>query len=332
MLRAPDEQNLRLIRGDAPLAALLRNHLSGVHAGAGDMSLDEAETIVRPTIELAAAALNAAVTEENAAAVQLALTGQIARYIDERILDPSLTGEALAATFGISTRKLYCLFEAHGGVASYITRGRLQQARQMLADPAQQSRSIADIAELHGFAYRTNFVRAFRKLFGVTPREVRAHAAEGRRLLEHPGDDTTMWHWIRQLKGSGTVTVSNGATVESQTLVVGFEPTGFGQVTLTGPGTSWTTTASTDMRPVHSAGCGYARAGRARSQTGGHTGQARRGKDVYVYEPGDMSRGMWQLHLRHALTPHKVPAARRDIFGEPLLWSACPSQARSGSA
>lgn len=200
LLRAPDEQNLRLIRGNAPLAALLRNHLSSLYAGAGNMSLDEAETIVRPTIELAAAALNAAVTEENAAAVQLALTGQIARYIDERLLDPSLTGEALAATFGISTRKLYYLFEAHGGVASYITRGRLQQARQMLADPAQQSRSIADIAELHGFAYRTNFVRAFRKLFGVTPREVRAHAAEGRRPLAYPGDDTTMWHWIRQLR------------------------------------------------------------------------------------------------------------------------------------
>lgn len=200
LLRAPDEQNLRRIRGDAPLAALLRSHLNGLYAAAGTMSLDEAEAIVRPTIELAAAAINASVTEENAAAVQIALTGQISRYIDGRILDPALTSESIAAAFGISTRKLYYLFEAHGGVASYVTRGRLQQARQMLADPAQQGRSIADIAELHGFAYRTNFVRAFRKLFGVTPREVRAHAAEGRRMRDHPGDDTTMWHWIRQLK------------------------------------------------------------------------------------------------------------------------------------
>ncbi|CAA0109019.1 Transcriptional activator NphR [Starkeya nomas] len=200
LLKAPDEQNLRRIRGDAPLAALLRNHLGGLYAGAGRMSPEEAEAIVQPTIELAAAALNASVAEENAAAVQLALTGQIGRYIDERLLDPALASEEIAAAFGISTRKLYYLFEAHGGVASYVTRGRLQRARKMLADPAQQGRSIADIAELHGFAYRTNFVRAFRKLFGITPREVRAHAAEGRRMRDDPGGDTTMWHWIRQLR------------------------------------------------------------------------------------------------------------------------------------
>ncbi|ADH87446.1 transcriptional regulator, AraC family [Ancylobacter novellus DSM 506] len=200
LLKTPDEHNLRRIPGNAPLAALLRNHLTGLYAGAGAMTADEAEAIVRPTIELAAAALNASISEESAASVQLVLTRQISRHIDQHVLDPALSGESIAAAFGISTRKLYYLFEAHGGVAAYVTRGRLQLARAMLADPTQQGRSIADVAELHGFAYRTNFVRAFRREFGVTPREVRAHAAEGRRLFERPGDDTTMWHWVRQLK------------------------------------------------------------------------------------------------------------------------------------
>lgn len=200
LLKAPDEHNLRLIPGKAPLAALLRNHLQGLYLGAAGMSRDDADAIVRPTIELAAAALNASVTEESVASIRLALTRQISRYIDEHIADPALTIETVAAAFGISTRKLHYLFETHGGVSSYVTRGRLHRARAMLADPAQQGRSIAEVAESCGFAYRTNFVRAFRKLFGITPREVRSHAAEGRRLLGQHGEGTTMWHWIRQLK------------------------------------------------------------------------------------------------------------------------------------
>lgn len=200
LLKAPDEQNLRLISGSAPLAALLRNHLQGLYLGAARMSCDEAVAIVHPTVELAAAALNAAVSEESVASVRLALTRQIGRYIDEQIASPGLTIEAIAAAFGISTRKLHYLFEPHGGVSSYVTRARLHRARALLADPAQQGRSIAEIAESCGFAYRTNFVRAFRKRFGVTPREVRAHAAEGRRMHGRPSGETTMWHWIRQLR------------------------------------------------------------------------------------------------------------------------------------
>lgn len=200
LLKAPDEHNLRLIPGSAPLAALFRNHLNALYLGAPGMSHHQADMIVRPTIELAAAALNGSAAEENVASIRSALTRQISRYIDDHIAEPALSAETIAAAFGISTRKLFYLFEAHGGVSSYVTRGRLRRARAMLADPAQHGRSTAEIAESCGFAYRTNFVRAFRKLFGVTPREVRAHAAEGRRLLGRHADETTMWHWIRQLR------------------------------------------------------------------------------------------------------------------------------------
>lgn len=200
LLKAPDEHNMRVVPGKAPLTALLRNHLASLHREAPRMKHDEVEAIIRPTLELAAAALNMSVTEENAASIRLALTGQIRRHIDENIAEPALSAETVAAAFGISMRKLYYLFEPYGGVTSYITAGRLRRARTMLVEPQYLAMSIADIAEGCGFAYRTNFVRAFRKLFGVTPREARAHAAEGRRIVSQYASGLNMWHWIRQLR------------------------------------------------------------------------------------------------------------------------------------
>ncbi|MDW6025492.1 AraC family transcriptional regulator [Mesorhizobium sp. BAC0120] len=200
LLRQPDEQNLRVISGNVPLLALLRNHLLGLYEGARSMSLQDAEAVVRPTVDLAAAAINAAVTDENAASVQLALTGDIRRHVSDHILDPNLTAETIAAAYGISTRKLYYLFEPYGGFSSYVQEEKLRRCRTELVDPEQRHRSIAEIAESYGFSHRKSFVRAFRRSFGMTPREMRILAAEGRSLFKQHREGVDMWHWIRELR------------------------------------------------------------------------------------------------------------------------------------
>lgn len=200
LLKAPDEQNMRVISGKAPLAALLRNHLQGLYQGVPAMSRQDAEAVVGPTLELAAAALNAAATEENAASVRLALTGEVRRYVDNHIVDRGLSAETVAGSFGISTRKLYYLFEPYGGFSSYVQEERLRRCRAELVDPEHRHESIAEIAERYGFSHRKSFIRAFRRTFDVTPREMRALAAEGRSLRVGHSEDRTMWHWIRELR------------------------------------------------------------------------------------------------------------------------------------
>ena len=200
LLKQPDEQNLRVISGKVPLLALLRNHLLGLYEGARSMSPQDAEAVVRPTVELAAAAINAAVTEENAASVRLALTGDIRRHVSDHILDRDLTAETVASGFGISTRKLYYLFEPHGGFSSYVQEERLRRCRAELVDPQHQHRSIADIAESYGFTHRKSFIRAFRRFFGITPREMRVLAAEGRGQFKQHSEGADVWHWIRELR------------------------------------------------------------------------------------------------------------------------------------
>ncbi|HWK68850.1 MAG TPA: helix-turn-helix domain-containing protein [Rhizobiaceae bacterium] len=200
LLKAPDEQNLRLITGKAPLTALLRNHLQSLYQAAPNIGSGDAEAVVRPTLELAAAAINAAVSEENAAAVRLALTNGMRHYVDDHLVDQDLSAETVAAYFRISTRKLYYLFESHGGFSSYVREARLRRCRAEITDPEHRHESIADIAERYGFNHRKSFIRAFRRSFDVTPREMRALAAEGRRSFFEHGEGRNMWHWIRELR------------------------------------------------------------------------------------------------------------------------------------
>jgi AraC-like DNA-binding protein len=200
LLRAPDEHNMRVIAGSAPLTALLRGHLIGLYEAASAISRQDAEAVIRPTLELAAAAINSAVADEHAGSVQMALTSEIRRHIDRHILGHDLSAGAIAAIFGISLRKLYYLFESHGGLSRYIQEERLRRCHAELADPSRRHDSIAGIAARYGFGHRKSFVRAFRRSFDMTPREMRALAAEGRGLLVERGGNHSMWHWIRELR------------------------------------------------------------------------------------------------------------------------------------
>lgn len=201
LLKTPDDHNVRVIRSAAPLVSLLRHHLLTLYDELPNMSLAEARAVLRPTLELAAATLNGSVGEENARAVNGALAERIRRYIDDRILEPALSVEIIAAAFGISTRTLYHHFEPHGGVVAYMQRKRLRLAQTAITDPANRHRNIQDIAEEFGFLHRKNFISAFRREFGVTPREARAFASEGRpNGFAEPGTGRTVWDWIRDLR------------------------------------------------------------------------------------------------------------------------------------
>ena len=201
LLKSPDEQNMRAVRGNTPLVALFYNHLRTLYEQAPSMTLAQARAIIRPTVELAAAVLNGGVSEENAAAVNGALTAQIRQYINHHLLEPNLSAETIAGAFGMSVRKLYYLFEPDGGVMAYIQKKRLYLVYTAITDPAQSHRTIHDIAESHSFKHRKNFNAAFRRAFDVTPREARAFALEGRSgETAARRNGSTMWDWIRHLR------------------------------------------------------------------------------------------------------------------------------------
>ena len=91
-----------------------------------------------------------------------------------RLGDPSLTPEALAADAGLSSRHLRRVFAAVGTTpARFLLDERLEASRGS-SHPARAHRSVTEVWLDHGFTGAAHFSRAFRRRYGLSPREYRA--------------------------------------------------------------------------------------------------------------------------------------------------------------
>ena len=98
---------------------------------------------------------------------------RVRRAILRDIGSGQLKPATLAREAGLSRSSLYRLFENDGGVARYIQRVRLALVHDALRDPVLAGRTISVIAKAHGFPEPTDFSRAFRAVYGLSPREAR---------------------------------------------------------------------------------------------------------------------------------------------------------------
>ncbi len=110
-----------------------------------------------------------------------ALRTLVRGHIEERLPDPDLTPDAIAAAHFLSRRALDRLFEGdERTVAETIRDRRLERCRHDLADPALAHRSILEIATGWGFVSAAHFSRTFRAAYGASPREWRVAAVAAR--------------------------------------------------------------------------------------------------------------------------------------------------------
>ncbi len=99
---------------------------------------------------------------------------QIRRYVRRHAADPGLSIGGVARALGWSARYLQDVLQAAGTTSRDLIRTeRLRLARTRLAARAWDDRSIAQIAYASGFASHASFTTAYRREFGVTPRETR---------------------------------------------------------------------------------------------------------------------------------------------------------------
>ncbi|MFI1359596.1 helix-turn-helix domain-containing protein [Streptomyces sp. NPDC020898] len=104
---------------------------------------------------------------------------RIQAFIRHHLADPS--PGLVAAAHQISLRQLHRLFEQQDTtVGALIRRQRLERCCHDLADPRLSARSISSIAARWGYPEPTSFSRAFKTLYGTTPRE-------HRHQTQHPG-------------------------------------------------------------------------------------------------------------------------------------------------
>lgn len=139
-------------------------------------TLSVADAVSRPSLELLRALLASHLPDEalgrdaSAGALQM----QIMEYVRAHLADPDLNAAQIAAAHYISVRHLYTVLGRAGiSLGDWIRTHRLEQCRHDLRLPAAASMTIAAIAHRWGFRDATNFGRAFRAVYGLTPREWR---------------------------------------------------------------------------------------------------------------------------------------------------------------
>ncbi|WP_223632942.1 helix-turn-helix domain-containing protein [Corallococcus sp. EGB] len=116
--------------------------------------------------------------QTNTASVREARRHALRVYVEQHLAEPSLSPATAAAHFHMSTRYLHGLFaEAGESFMRWVLSRRLARCRKALEDPDMGVRSIADIAFSWGFQDLTHFGRAFKKAYGMTPRDWRQERA-----------------------------------------------------------------------------------------------------------------------------------------------------------
>ncbi|MFV2174681.1 helix-turn-helix domain-containing protein [Actinomadura sp. LOL_016] len=98
----------------------------------------------------------------------------VRRYVRAHATDPGLTGRVMAQELGWSLRQIQLALQRAGTTPRALIREeRLRVVRDRLRDPADRAVSITDLAHAAGFSSAGALSTAFRRRFGVSPRELR---------------------------------------------------------------------------------------------------------------------------------------------------------------
>jgi AraC-like DNA-binding protein len=172
-----DRLSLTRIQGQTGIGALFRHYLTDLMNHAPQYEEHDAHRLAGVTLDLLTATLAQAARTENLLPPetrQTVLRTQINAFIQQHLADPGLTPTTIATAHHISVRHLHRLYQGRETtINDGIRRSRLQRIHRDLTDPRLHARSISAIAARWGFPEPTHFSRAFRAMYGITPREHR---------------------------------------------------------------------------------------------------------------------------------------------------------------
>jgi AraC-like DNA-binding protein len=103
-----------------------------------------------------------------------ALLSSVQAFIEQRLADPALSPDTIAAAHYISLRSLHKLFEGENTtVCGWIRSRRLERCRRDLIDPTLDDWPVSAIAARWGLMNAAHFSRVFRDAYGLPPAEYR---------------------------------------------------------------------------------------------------------------------------------------------------------------
>lgn len=167
---------------DSPLAALVSRHVVDLFGAADRLEAGEqAAAIGAASIDLVRALLASTARPPVARGVHHeTLLARIHEYVRQRLRDPDLGADEIAAVHNISRRQLFELFARTGSSLEQTIIGRrLEGAHDELGRPGARHKAIATVAHEWGFRDAAHFSRRFKDAFGMTPRERRGAVDAG---------------------------------------------------------------------------------------------------------------------------------------------------------
>lgn len=205
LLTDPDALHGTLIKANDPAAIILRGYLSSLHTQASDLTVNQAQAMTEPTLNLLVATLdqNPAVRRQYCQQNNIAALMVVKRYINQNLDNPDLCPNSIAHACHMSRSTLYRVCEPLGGVQQYVQQQRLKKTLDSLMDVKLKHLSIAQIAGFWGFHDASTFNRMFRRQFGVTPSDARnCRFANGKSESSFPDDarigDRLYERWLTQ--------------------------------------------------------------------------------------------------------------------------------------
>jgi AraC-like DNA-binding protein len=171
------------LRRDDPVVDLASVYLQRLAGHLLHAQADLAAALSQPSIDLVRAAVMTRLPDVPAARepLEATLECRILEYVRAHLGEHDLSAARIAHELHISVRYLYAvLARSDISLGDWIREHRLEECRKDLARPAAASTPILAIARRWGFVNASHFGQAFKRTYGMSPREWR-----DRRLKDH---------------------------------------------------------------------------------------------------------------------------------------------------
>lgn len=169
--------NGTVIDSRSGIGAVLFSHVDSLAGQLEVLGDNDHAAVRRATLELLAAAMCHRV-EAPPRGLAMRYLRQLQDYILAHLQDENLTPTRIAEANHMSPRYVHMLFaQIDVSVSTWIRIQRLERCREDLCSRTYRDTGIAEIAYAWGFNDATHFSRAFKRQFGINPRECRERAA-----------------------------------------------------------------------------------------------------------------------------------------------------------
>jgi len=186
----------------SPQGMMLANALMSIWRGLPHANTADAPELSSGLLGLINGLLSSHPAPNESKRMQQASLAAMKTFLSQRLWDADLEADHLLRAFHHSRPTIYRMFKESGGVRAFIQEQRLTEILRELSRSEKETLSVAEVARKWGFSDVGYFHRAFKKRFGLTPRDAARSANQTELSAPHASprsrdsSTTTLHQWL----------------------------------------------------------------------------------------------------------------------------------------